>query len=189
MQLKLNVSRVALLCAGASLAILPGVASAETFNGPYAGVEAGVGILKTKGSTLAGPFKDSESSAMAAAVLGYRMPLGGDGPIVLGVEGDVGIYEDGSNARYGISGIGGVRIADGGLLYGRVGYGWLDGIQTGIGKGIDGLVLGGGAEFKISGNLSARADYKYLDYGGVSFPDNTLDFKGHEITASLLFNF
>lgn len=189
MNLKSNVKCVALVWAGAALVMLPGVASAEPFDGPYAGVEAGVGILKTKGSTLAGPFKDSSSSAIAGAVLGYRMPLGEDSPIVLGAEGNVGIYEDGSNSRYGISGIGGVRIADSGLLYGRVGYGWLDGIQTGSGKGIDGLVLGGGAEFKISGNLSARADYKYLDYGGVSFPDNTRNFKGHEMTAGLLFNF
>ncbi len=188
----MNISkslRLALACAGTALVATPGFASAEPFNGPYAGVEAGVGVLKTKGSTIAGPFKDSDTSAIAGVVLGYRLPLGADSPIVVGAEGNLGIYEDGSNARYGVSGIGGVRIGDGGLAYLRAGYGWLEGIQTGAGKGIDGLVLGGGGEIRLTDAISARADYKYLDYGGVNFPDNTIDFKGHEITASLLFNF
>lgn len=181
--------RLLLFASANFLALAPGMALAEPFNGPYAGAEAGIGILKSKGSTLAGPFETSDSSAIASAVLGYRVPLGSDSPIVVGAEGSVGIYSEGSNARYGISGIGGVRIADSGLVYLRAGYGWLDGIETGANNGIDGLVLGGGAEFKLSEVISARADYKYLDYGGVNFSDNTVDFKGHEIVASILFNF
>jgi len=174
---------------GATLALTPAQARAEAFNGPYAGVGAGVGILKSKGSTLAGPFKNSDNSAVVSAVLGYRLPLGSDSPIVVGAEGDVGIYSEGSDARYGISGIGGVRLGERGLIYARAGYGWLDGIQTGVSKGIDGLVLGGGGELKLTDAITARADYKYLDYGGVNVPDNIVSFKGHEITASLLFNF
>ena len=179
----------ALPCIAAAALAFPASASAEVFNGPYAGAEAGIGVVKTKGSTFAGPFKDSDSSVITGAVIGYRLPLGDDSPIVLGAEGNAGIYADGTDARYGISGIGGVRIGEKALVYLRGGYGWLDGVQTGAGKGVDGAVIGGGAEFGITDAISIRADYKYLDYGGVDFPDNTLDFKGHEITAGLLFNF
>jgi len=124
--------------------LTPGAAQAHDFNGPYVGVEAGIGILEREGSTLAGPFDDSSNSAMASAVLGFRTPLGENSPVVLGAEGSVGIYSKDSNARYGISGIGGFRIGDNGLAYARAGYGWLDGIHTGRGKGIDGPVYGGG---------------------------------------------
>lgn len=178
-----------LLVTAALLGVVPEAAFAEAFDGPYAGVEAGIGILKSKGSTIAGPFKKSEDSAVASVILGYRTTLGADSPIMVGAEGSLGIHSNGSNARYGVSGIGGVRIAENGLAYVRAGYGWLDGIQTGAGSGIDGLVLGGGAEIRLSERMSARADYKYFDYGGVNFPDNTIDFKGHEIVASILFNF
>jgi outer membrane immunogenic protein len=174
---------------GSALALVPAQAHAEAFDGPYAGVEAGVGILKSKGATIAGPFSNSASSAVLSAVVGYRMPLGENSPIVVGAEGNVGIYSKGSNARYGVSGIGGVRVSDSGLLYLRAGYGWLDGIQTGLGKGIDGLVLGGGGEVKLTEKLTARADYKYLDYGGVNVPDNIVSFKGHEVVGSVLLNF
>ncbi len=174
---------------GSALSFLPVQAQAEAFDGPYVGVEAGVGVLKSKGSTIVGPFSNSASSAVLSAVVGYRMPLGENSPIVVGAEGNAGIYSKGSNARYGISGIGGVRVSDSGLIYLRAGYGWLDGIQTGVGKGIDRLVLGGGGEVKLTDKLTARADYKYLDYGGVNIPDNIVSFKGHEVVGSVLLNF
>ncbi|MBV1917209.1 MAG: outer membrane beta-barrel protein [Sphingomonadaceae bacterium] len=181
--------KLALACGCGALVMLPELAAAESFNGPYAGIEAGLGILKTEGSILTGPFKETDNSAVTSAVIGYRMPLGKNAPVVLGAEGSAGIYTNGGDARYGVSGIGGVRLGDKALIYGRVGYAWLDGIQTGAGKGVDGLVLGGGVELALTKRISARADYKHIDYGGVNFPDNTLDFKGHEITGSLLFNF
>ena len=181
--------RASVACMALALGTLPTVASAESFNGPYAGLEAGIGIVKVEGSTIAGPFKDTDTSAIAGVVAGYRMPLGENSPIMLGVEGNLGVYADGGDARYGVSGIGGVRIGDKALAYLRAGYGWLEGQPNGSTGKLDGLVLGGGAEVQLSDAISARADYKYLDLGGVNFPDNTLSFEGHEIAASLIFNF
>lgn len=178
-----------LLGTALALALVPGMASAEPFSGPYAGVEAGLGKLKTEGSTLIGPFKRTDETAVVSAVAGYRMPLGEELPVVLGVEGNAGIHTNGGDARYGIAGTAGVKIGDAALLYGKVGYAWLDGVQTGAGEGIDGLLLGGGAELALTDSISARAEYRYIDYGGVNFPDNTLDFKGHEVMAGVLFNF
>jgi outer membrane immunogenic protein len=172
-----------------ALALAPSVASADAFNGPYAGVEAGLGILKTEGSILTGPISESDNSAMVSAVAGYRMPLG-DSPVVLGAEGSVGTYTSGKgDLRYGAAGIGGVKLGERALVYGKVGYAWLDGVPNGTGEGIDGLVLGGGAELALSDRVSARAEYRHIDYGGINFPDNTLDFTGHEVTAAVLFNF
>ncbi len=126
-----------------ALALAPSVANADAFNGPYAGVEAGLGILKTEGSILTGPISESDNSAMVSAVAGYRMPLG-DSPVVLGAEGSVGTYTSGKgDLRYGAAGIGGVKLGERALVYGKVGYAWLDGVPNGTGEGIDGLVLGG----------------------------------------------
>lgn len=188
--MKIRSSCLAFSCATAFLfSVTPGIAHAEDFNGPYIGAEAGIGILDTEGSTIAGPFENTDTSAVVGAVLGYRTPLGTDSRVIVGIEGNLGLYTDGSDARYGVSGIGGYRIGDNGLAYLRAGYGWRDGVQTGAGKGIDGLVLGGGYEFGLTKNVSLRLDYKYLDYGDVNFPDNTVDFSGHEVTGGVLFNF
>jgi outer membrane immunogenic protein len=178
-----------LLACAAGFALAPAAAQAEVFDGPYAGVEAGLGILKAKGTTFAGPVSSKDESGVVSAVLGYRLPLGESSPVVVGAEGNVGLYTNGGDAHYGISGIGGFRIGESALIYLRAGYGWLDGVETGDGKGLDGLVLGGGAEMKLTDSLSARADYRHIDYGGFDYVDNSFDFKGDEIVASLLFNF
>ncbi len=186
---KFKLIHNSLLGAALALAIMPAASNAEAFNGPYAGVEAGLGKLKTEGSTLVGPFRRTDDSAVVSAVAGYRLPLGEESPIVLGVEGNAGLYTNGGDARYGVTGIGGMKIGEKALLYGKVGYAWLDGVQTGAGEGVDGLLLGGGAELALNDRISARAEYRRIGFGGVNFPDNTLEFKGHEVVAGVLFNF
>jgi len=188
MKVHLNLVLATAVSAAAILGLAT-ASSAQDFDGAYAGIESGVGIVDTDGSTLAGPFSYSDTSAIVGGVLGYRTPVTADSNVVVGLEGDVGFYTNGSNARYGLYGIGGYRVGESGLLYLRVGYDWLDGVNTGAGKGIDGLAFGGGYEFGVTDQLTLRLDYKYIDYGGVSFPDNTIDFAGHEVTAAALFNF
>ncbi len=181
--------KLTLVGAACAATMAPGVANAEPFDGPYIGVEAGLGKLKSEGSLLTGPFKQTDDSAVISAVAGYRLPLGDDLPVVLGAEGSAGLYTNGSDARYGVAGLGGMKIGDTALLYGKVGYAWLDGVLTGAGKGIDGLMLGGGAELALTDTISARAEYRRIDYGGVNFPDNTIDWTGHEFVAAVLSNF
>lgn len=169
--------------------LLPATLDAQEYEGPYIVAEGGIGILKTKGTTLAGPFSHSDDSGVFGGALGYRTQLGADSRFVLGAEGNIGVYSDGSNARYGIYGIGGFQVGDTGLLYGRLGYSWLNGIQTGIGKGIEGFTVGGGYEVPIANNMNVRLDYKYIDYNNVDVPDNQIDFKGHEILAGFVLKF
>lgn len=188
MNRKSDMRRICSLAALLAIA-MTGETQAQEFDGAYVGVEGGIGILKVDGSTFVGPFSATENSGFAGGVLGYRSPVGANGRFVLGVEGALGFYSNGSNARYGLYGIGGYRTGDKGMAYLRLGYGWLEGVQTGIGRGVDGLVFGGGYEFALRERMNLRLDYKYLDYGGVDIPDNVLDFAGHEITAAVLFNF
>ena len=171
------------------LAAAPQVASAEAFSGPYAGIEAGLGQIKVEGSILTGPIKAKDDSAAVGLVAGYRLPVGADLPVVVGIEGNAGLYTEGGDARYGVAGIGGMKIGESALLYGKVGYAWHDGIRTGAGKGLDGLLFGGGAEVALTQRISARAEYRQIDYDKISCPDNTLDFTGHEFMACVLFNF
>lgn len=182
--LKPGLAVLALALAGA-----PQIASAEAFNGPYAGVEAGLGKIKAEGSILTGPIKITDDSASVGVVTGYRMPVAEGLPVVLGVEGNLGLYTEGGDARYGLAGIGGMKIGDSALLYGKVGYAWHDGVENGAGSGLDGMLLGGGAEVALSERISARAEYRQIDYNEIDFPDNSLDYTGHEFMAGVLFNF
>lgn len=172
-----------------ALGAIPQIASAEAFNGPYAGVEAGLGQIKAEGSILTGPVKFTDDSASVGVVAGYRAPISAELPVVLGIEGNAGLYTEGGDARYGLAGIGGLKIGESALLYGKVGYAWHDGIRTGAGKGLDGVLFGGGAEVALTNRISARAEYRQIDYDKISFPDNSLDYTGHEFMAGVLFNF
>lgn len=183
MRIHLLKSAIAALAAGFALA--PAAAHAEGFDGPYVGAQGGLGILNAEGSTLAGPVDTSDSEAVVGGFAGYRSSLGGTG-LVLGVEGDVGIGIDSGDGRYGVSGIGGIKLGDSTLVYTRVGYGWRDGMPADTG---DGLVLGGGIETKLSDSLGLRLDYKRLDLDDTNFPDNTIDYSGHEVTGGVVFSF
>jgi len=172
------------LVAGAALTFA-GSASAEPFSGPYAGIGAGIGILESEGSTIAGPFDRTQSDAVVTGIAGYRMPLG-EGPVVLGVEGDAGINVDTGDGRYGLSGIAGVKLGEASLVYGRAGYGWRDGMPGDTGKG---LVLGGGFETRLTEALNLRVDYRHHDLGSIALPDNTADYAAHEVTGGLILAF
>jgi len=186
--LKKKCSLFVLCAASAGLAI-PSAAHAEGFDGVYAGVEGGIGILEADGSTLLGPFESSDQSAYVGGVLGARTHVGGEAGLVVGLEGNGGIYTSSGDGRYGVSGIAGFEVGEGSLLYTRVGYGWLDGVATPEGTGIGGIVLGAGFETQVSGNANIRLDYRYLGYEDFDIPDATSNFSGHEITAGVIFDF
>lgn len=181
--------KIALPAVAAGMAFMPAAAHAEDFEGPYVGVEGGLGIVEVEGSTILGPFKESDNSAMIGGIVGMRTHLSGDSGLVIGAEGNLGIYTNGGDARYGISGIAGVQIGESSLLYTRLGYGWVDGIATPGGTGIDGIALGAGFETALADSTNVRLDYKYLGYEDFEVPDNTAHFSGHEITVGVVFGF
>jgi len=188
MRTKFSLDKICVLASLFAI-VAPGSIQAAEFDGPYVGAEAGIGILKMEGTTLGGPADVSDNSGLLSGVLGYRSPVGEDGRFVLGLEGVLGLYTSGTNMHYGVYGIGGYRVGENGLVYLRVGYGGLNGVQTATGSGVDGPVFGGGYEVSLQENISLRLDYRYLSYGDVNVPDNAIDYSGHEITTAVLFSF
>jgi opacity protein-like surface antigen len=186
-----NQSKAGSACSLAILLVvlLPGLAGAQDFDGVYAAAEVGMGIIRSAGSTIVGPVDDVEYSGLIGGTLGFRSPVGENGRVVLGLEGAVGMYTQGPDARLGAFGIGGLRVGARGLAYLRLGYVTLEGVQTGVSEGVDGPAAGGGFGFYIRDSIGLRIDYRYIDFGSVDVPDNTMGFDGHEMTAAIVFNF
>jgi len=180
---------LACVMAAVLVLLLPQRSRAQDYSGVYAAAEVGVGIIESAGSTIVGPVEDSESSGLIGGALGFHSPLGESGRVLLGLEGSVGLYLKETHGRIGAYGIGGVRIGATGLAYLRLGYVALHGVETGVGEGVDGPAFGGGFTFGLREKLGLRIDYRYIDYGGVDVPDNTMDFDGHEVTAAVVFDF
>ncbi|MCB2062525.1 MAG: porin family protein [Novosphingobium sp.] len=180
-----------LTLACAAIAFTSGVANAEPFSGEYGGVQAGVVIFDEDRITIAGPSSGSSTEPTASLILGYRTPISGNSPIVVGIEGDLGAVTDSIDARFAVSGIAGYRIGESALAYGRVGYTSISGLPDTNGTGAQqALTLGGGIEFALSDRLNLRADYRHEDFGTlVNFTDNVIDLKAHEITAGLIYEF
>lgn len=158
---------------------------ADDYDGLYAGLTGGIGIIKTDGSILTGPIDVVDNSGLISGVIGARYSLGQDSSFVVGLEGSLGYYTSGSDWNYDISGIAGYRVGDSGLIYGRVGYGTL---KTDA-RTFKGLILGGGYEFEMNENMNFRIDYKNISYKGEDFSDSMLNFAGHQITAGVIINF
>ncbi len=179
-----------LIGAASAILLTSTAAQAESFSGPYIGLEAGYAVTDVDGVTIAGPFERTEHSAVLAGIAGYRIPVGPDGPVVVGAEASAGSYTRRADMRYGLAGSVGLRLFESGLVYGKAGYAWLEDVEANAGKGLHGLVLGGGYEHALAGNFSLRAEYRHVDWkGGPRLPDNTTRFKGQEIAAAVIYGF
>lgn len=162
------------------------LARADDFNGPYAGVQAGFGVVKFDGSVLAGPVDDVYNSGTLGGLVGFRSQLTDNSPIVLGIEADLDFYTNGSDWRYGAYGLAGFRTGDKGLLFGRVGYAKL---SSGLSDTLDGMVYGAGYEHIIGNMARVRLDYRYLNYGDTTATDNSVAYGGHEGKVAFIVNF
>lgn len=160
-------------------------ANDDMFNGPFGSLQVGAGTVKYEGSILSGPIKETDVSLLAGGTLGYRTSFGADSPLVIGVEADLNYYSAGSDLRYGISGLAGYKISESSLAYLRVGYGKLNRNA----EDLDGMVIGGGFEFKLTSDTNLRLDYKKLNYKDVDFPDNSIRYDGHELSMGMTFSF
>ena len=171
---------------GASFFMTPATSAADDlFNGPFGSLQAGASIVKLEGTTFVGPISESNLSFLAGGTLGYRATLGQDSPLVAGIELTGNYYSAGSDIRLGISALAGFKVSERGLAYLRVGYGKL---YRDL-EDLDGMVFGGGFEFKLTSDTNIRLDYKKLNYKDVNFPDNSIRYDGHEITSGMVFRF
>ena len=177
--------------AAAACAVIPASASAQAFEGEYLALQAGVSILKTKGEVISGPLSESDTKPVVVAVAGFRGPIGENSPIVLGIEGDIGLTIDEFDSRFGVSGIAGFKAGERTLIYGRGGYLQRGGVERASGgSSVGGWMAGAGVEFAAFGDFNMRVDYRYADLGSdtdvLGFSRN---FKSHELMAGAVFDF
>lgn len=196
------------LSIGAAMAAgIAAPASAQTFDGPYVGAQAGWSQNKL-GSvyTDLGPalIDDKRDSATAGIFFGYNIqPTAG---VVLSAEGAVNFgFDDGLtrsqkdataaiNPEYGFDlGVrAGYLVTDKTLVYARGGY---ENVRTTVrildlkgprrGKdNFDGWSIGGGVERAVSDHVSARLEYRYSDLGG-----GGTKWDRHQVLAGLAWHF
>lgn len=190
--------------AAAALVALPVVAHAQdvgaNFAGPYVGGQLGWGkrsVDESFGIAGVSDFDKSGDSVDYGAYFGFDSPLGTN--VVVGGEAEIGgggktlrqTLTPGVTAsinpdwNYMFSGRAGFLAGDRALVYGRVGYGRerveINVADTRVGgtsfsdKGwSDGAVYGGGVEYALTPNTSARVEYRYKDFDGSYNPQQVL---------------
>ena len=150
---------------------------------PYFGVLGGYNSFdRTRNATgLANPRFDG---ALVEGILGFNIPLG---PVFFGVEGHGAKGFGDLDWEYGVRGRAGARIGDSGLIYGSVGYTWIEARDNrgfvdmkdwvyglGVEVGPRDIGLGG-----ISGSSGAR----------LRFSVETMDFNSIRPMAGVVFHF
>lgn len=184
----MKTSLLALAVAFATAAI-PAAASAEPFDGPFVGIQAGgsrneIGTVDTRIGDLA--IDRSQDSFTGGAFAGYdlkvapRIVIGGEAG--LSVSTDDAIARTGTGAAlrvnprlaYDVSLRAGYLVTDNTLVYARGGYHAISARTTASQPGVtlrssetfDGWMVGGGVERAFTDNISARVEYRYSDLDG-----------------------
>ena len=182
-------------------------ATAETFNGPYVGVTAGWNRAEVADRTLGARPIDAEAtrdSAVIGIYGGYNHKVTDN--VVLGVEGGFSAAVDDTvraqslgqalnlDPRYSfdLSARAGYLVTSRTLVYARGGYAnqrIRNTLETDSGTlrssdNLDGWTVGGGVEYAITSNISARAEYRYSDFGR-----NGGEFDRHQTLIGVSYNF
>ncbi len=185
-----------LVLVGAALLVLSAApAMAQSFDGPYVGVQAGlnhdIAIATDKDSVVGGVFA------------GYDREVAPN--IVLGAEGGFSIAASdrigpaGTNAAtidpeysFDLSARAGYVVGEKNLLYVRGGYANTRGdlsttvanVTTTTKTTYDGWFVGSGIERKLTDNVSARVEYRFNDFGG----DNS-KYQRHQALVGVAYRF
>lgn len=168
---------------------IPGAASAEPFNGPFVGIQAGgnrdeLGTVQSQAGDLA--IDRSQDSFTGGGFIGYDLKVAPR--IVIGGEAGIGISTDDAIARtgtgaalrvnprmsYDASVRAGYLVTDRTLVYARGGYHAISARTTAAQSGSElrntetfgGWMVGGGVERAFTDNVSARIEYRYSDLNG-----------------------
>ncbi len=193
--------------AGAGLLFSAVPAAAETFDGPYVGVNAGwnrAEIADTLGDDIAIDEEVRRDSASFGIYGGYNYRLADK--VVLGAEGGFSINADddlfalsGGDAvqvqpryNFDLSARAGYLVSDKALVFVRGGY-VNERVRTEIVSedellraedNLDGWSVGGGVEYALTSNISARLEYRYADLGS---DDGSYD--RHQTLLGVSYNF
>lgn len=203
----MNKSLPALAAAIAAAAAFASPAAAETFNGPYVGATAGwnrAEVAERTLDTLAIDTEATRDSAVIGIYAGYNHKV--TDKIVLGAEaGFSAAIDDTVRARslerpldidprysFDLSARAGYLVTPRTLVYARGGYAnqrIRATLETPAGTvrdsdNLDGWTVGGGVEYAITPSISARAEYRYSDFG-----QDGGDFERHQTLVGVSYNF
>lgn len=197
---------VYLAALGITVAAASAPAQAETYNGPYIGVQAGWDRGEISDSINSQPIvaEASRDSLVLGGYAGYNHKVADK--FVIGAEaGFSGTVDDRARAvsgggaltidpRYSfdLTARAGYIVSEKALVYVRGGYA-SQRVRTSIvtpaglirdSNSLDGWLVGGGVEYAITDRVSARAEYRYSDFG-----NNGGQYDRHQTLVGLSFNF
>ncbi len=155
----------------AALAATPAVAQdAAAFQGPRVEATVGLDQLRFDLSNIGGTGRDKASDVGYGFALGYDKAVSPS--MVIGAEAgmnfsDVSYADDALRSRreFDFSGRIGTPVTHNALLYGKVGYSNLQVRELDQVRDLDGLLLGAGAEVKVSPAAYLKSEYRYVTYG------------------------
>lgn len=132
---------------------------------PYVGVSAVYDSFDAKENGGSIP-EFGPDGWLVEGVAGVNLPVGDK--FFVGVEGNLAKGVDGNiDWEYGAAGRAGLKLNDIGLLYGKVGYNWIEldnAPVPGVDKSFDGVVWGAGFEVgPKGGNLRVRGEFTTMN--------------------------
>ena len=192
------------LAAALGAAVTP--AQAETYDGPYVGVTAGWerGEIADRIETQSITGEVSRDALVLGGYAGYnhkvtdRIVIGAEAGFSATVDDQIRAASAGKSLtvdpRYSfdLSARAGYLVTDQALVYVRGGYAnnrvrtTLDGLTGPVTASdhLDGWQLGGGVEYAITDHISARAEYRYSDFG-----TNGGQYDRHQTLVGVSYNF
>lgn len=192
------------LAAALGAAVTP--AQAETYDGPYVGVTAGWerGEIADRIETQSITAEASRDALVLGGYAGYnfkvtdRIVIGAEAGFSATVHDQIRAASAGKSLtidpRYSfdLSARAGYLVTDQALVYVRGGYAnnrvrtTLDGLTGPVtaSDNLDGWQLGGGVEYAITDRISARAEYRYSDFG-----TNGGQYDRHQTLVGVSYNF
>lgn len=188
----------------------------QTFSGPFIGAQTGWQNDKVSVKSTATDLTAKTDGWMYGAQAGYDWRFG---QAVVGLEAMISgssgtaqyldptttdVYKLNAGTTWGISSRVGYVVAEPLLLYGRFGYTWAsynyvadDRIEESFNQ--DGILVGLGAEYQFSPNISTRLEWNYGDFGsnvfqrpaepGTVFAPQDLQFERMGISLGVNFRF
>lgn len=179
----------------AATSLVPAAASAQSFDGPYVGVQAGwnhdIAIQDDRDAFVAGVYAGYDKEVAPNVV------LGAEGGFSIAAEDRIG--PSGTNAAridplhsFDLSARAGYVVGENNLLYVRGGYQnsraryttTVASITNSDLRTLDGWFVGGGAERKLTDTISARLEYRYADLG-----QENAKFERHQVLAGVSYRF
>ncbi|QKR99500.1 porin family protein [Sphingomonas sp. CL5.1] len=143
---------------------------AAAFQGPRVEATVGLDQLRFDLSNIGSAGRAKASDVGFGFALGYDKAVSPN--MVIGAEAgmnfsDVSYADDALRSRreFDFSGRIGTPVTHNALLYGKVGYSNLQVREVDQLRNLDGLLLGAGAEVKVSPVAYLKSEYRYVTYG------------------------